>query len=646
MAPWGALRAQLVLSEIFFDPVGVNTGRQVVEIRNLGDSTFHMDTSGYWLYFPPARWQFPSGVSIPAGGVVLVHLNRPGTATGTEFFTGISGMRSLRTQGPLGDAVGLYRSNLFGDSTQIVDFVQWGGSGNGGEDVAAAAGQWPAGTFVDIRTAREGSSISYDGSGNTNTDWCVDGSPTPGAPNNSCTPSFARSPVMLNEIGYVRSGPGEYHAVLELKNAGEVLEDLGGKWISLNNESAYQFPLGTPDTLVGRDEIFLLHLGASGQNRPLEFYAGAGVFRDLRLSDALSFHAISDFTNATGVLDFVQWGAAGSALEAIAVEAGVWTPGARVDVSDRRLHGSLASTGAGAGVARWVVDNTGTIGTENDFAPEVPVVINELLVDPSGAAPGLGEIEIQSVLAGETLDLGGFTLCIESRSRPGNPACFTLPGGITLAPGAYLVVHWGRVGLRRPGHVFTGQAVSLELDPTGGDCALFVTARSTDSNNLIDYFRWGRDADHAEGLAVLAGIWTAGHSVPSDDVRDGSSIAYLGVGDTAEDYRVDRTPSLGADNAEAAHEEPFRRGDCNDDSRADLSDCIAILNFLFLGGRPPLCADACDSNNDNTLNISDPLGILNFLFGGGDPLPAPGSADCGREPAADTLSCGSYLSCD
>ena len=110
---------------------------------------------------------------------------------------------------------------------------------------------------------------------------------------------------------------------------------------------------------------------------------------------------------------------------------------------------------------------------------------------------------------------------------------------------------------------------------------------------------------------------------------------------------MDRTPSLGAENDEPpGQEEAFRRGDCNDDGGVDISDAIAVLNFLFVGARAPLCADACDVNNDESEDISDPVFLLNHLFAGGPTPPAPGPGPlCGNEAQPGILSCGSYLSC-
>jgi hypothetical protein len=642
-----SLNAQLVISELYFDPPGVNTGRQVVEIQNAGDTEVNMSSAGFWLYFPPARWQFPSGVIIDPGEAVTVHINRPGESTTTDFFTGISGMRNLRSQGPFGDAIALFSTNLFGDPTKIIDFVEWGGPGNGGEEVAVAAGIWTSGAFIDVSSLRDGASLAYDGTGNATSDWCVDGTPSLGAPNDGCTQAFAQSPVILNEVGYVRAGGGQYHPAVELKNTGSVFEDLGGKWIVLGGQFSYQFPLETPDTFIGPGEILVLHLGVNGTNGPLKFYSGAGTFRDLNASDSLSFHSLSPFTDATAMLDFVQWGAAGSPLEATAVAAHLWTAGERVDSADRRPRGSLAARGVDHGVGRWVIDNTGTIGAENDAPPFVPVVINEILVDPAGENSQRCEVELKNLLTDEPFSLASCKLCLESSAAPGSTRCYAFPASASIQPGSYSIVHLNRAGITSGINVYTGAFQDLET--LRGSLTLVVSGNENDPNNLIDYLRWGAEPGYGESLAVSAGIWTAGTSIDVSLLRDGASVAYSGQGDAPDSYRVDTTPSMGQDNVEGVRQSPFRRGDCNDDRKTDISDSIALLNYLFAGGRKSLCADACDSNGDDALDISDPVYLLFHLFNGGPPPPPPGlGPDCGLEPEprpAKDLTCGSYLSC-
>ncbi len=72
----------------------------------------------------------------------------------------------------------------------------------------------------------------------------------------------------------------------------------------------------------------------------------------------------------------------------------------------------------------------------------------------------------------------------------------------------------------------------------------------------------------------------------------------------------------------------FRRGDCNDDGRVDISDAVCILNWLFLGGPIPGCVAVANTNGDVGADISDASYLLNYLFIGGPP-PIHPFPDCG-----------------
>ncbi len=58
----------------------------------------------------------------------------------------------------------------------------------------------------------------------------------------------------------------------------------------------------------------------------------------------------------------------------------------------------------------------------------------------------------------------------------------------------------------------------------------------------------------------------------------------------------------------------FSRGDANDDGEVDISDAIFILDFLFLGGKPPDCEDAADVDDSGTIELTDVVVLLNSLF--------------------------------
>lgn len=65
----------------------------------------------------------------------------------------------------------------------------------------------------------------------------------------------------------------------------------------------------------------------------------------------------------------------------------------------------------------------------------------------------------------------------------------------------------------------------------------------------------------------------------------------------------------------------FVRGDANNDGRVDLSDVVAIQNYLFSGG--DVCRQPADVNNDDVVNLADMIYLQNYLFRGGPPPAAP-----------------------
>jgi hypothetical protein len=84
---------------------------------------------------------------------------------------------------------------------------------------------------------------------------------------------------------------------------------------------------------------------------------------------------------------------------------------------------------------------------------------------------------------------------------------------------------------------------------------------------------------------------------------------------------------------------PFVRGDSNDTGIVDISDAVATLNYLFLGGVANSCLDALDANDTGEVDITDAIFALTYLFLGGDEIPPP-YPDPGVDPTEDALACG------
>jgi hypothetical protein len=79
----------------------------------------------------------------------------------------------------------------------------------------------------------------------------------------------------------------------------------------------------------------------------------------------------------------------------------------------------------------------------------------------------------------------------------------------------------------------------------------------------------------------------------------------------------------------------FIRGEVNGDGRVDISDAVAILGYLFLGGGTPGCLAAADADDSETIEITDAVYLLGALFLGSAPVPQP-YPDCGADPSPGT----------
>ncbi|MCH2582406.1 MAG: hypothetical protein MK133_14550, partial [Planctomycetes bacterium] len=81
----------------------------------------------------------------------------------------------------------------------------------------------------------------------------------------------------------------------------------------------------------------------------------------------------------------------------------------------------------------------------------------------------------------------------------------------------------------------------------------------------------------------------------------------------------------------------FVRGDSTLDETVDISDGVATLGYLFLGGPALNCIDAADADDSGQVALNDAIFLFANLFSGGRAIPAP-FPDCGRDPTPDALS--------
>jgi hypothetical protein len=170
------------ITEVLPDPVGNNSGRQIIEITN--DRVLPVDLSGWHLSIGATMVALPS-IVLPPGQYARIFPNAAGSTTIADIYLPIAPDLTPN------DTVGLWSSSDPNDPNASIDFLSYG-AGTALAGGAIAAGQWPS-LFSTIATPREGYSIAHFGVGaflsqNEPSAFYLDGNPTLG---------FANDPAMI-----------------------------------------------------------------------------------------------------------------------------------------------------------------------------------------------------------------------------------------------------------------------------------------------------------------------------------------------------------------------------------------------------------------------------------------------------------------
>ncbi|MGB3976544.1 MAG: lamin tail domain-containing protein [bacterium] len=196
-------RFGVVINEVLFDPSGVDTGKEFVELYN--NSSYPITLTGYDLKPDSSTYYtFPAFVLNPHA-FVTIHINTSGMDTDTELFTG-----PATNMGNSAGYIALFNSNTHGVGT-IVDYIAYGAGGQTWESTAVSAGIWTAGDFIPISDV-DGYSINLcpDGADrDSSINWqisdpsagrandCAEPTPTPtitGTPVPTRTPTVTPTP--------------------------------------------------------------------------------------------------------------------------------------------------------------------------------------------------------------------------------------------------------------------------------------------------------------------------------------------------------------------------------------------------------------------------------------------------------------------
>ncbi len=115
---------------------------------------------------------------------------------------------------------------------------------------------------------------------------------------------------------------------IEIANLGGDSGDLGRYRIAISASASVLVPLNSVFVVSGASPgRVVIHTNEPGTNSPTDFYMGG--IGDLPTSGSVALYAPNtklgtSLTDATQIIDFVQWGAGGQANAATAVAAGVW----------------------------------------------------------------------------------------------------------------------------------------------------------------------------------------------------------------------------------------------------------------------------------------------------------------------------------
>lgn len=460
-----------------------------LELYNNGDIS--VDLSNYFLCLGPGTYRriadLPTDgeINLPPNEFLVIDYDMPNAIGG----------------------LGLYANNSdFTDPATIRDFVQWGEGGTARENVAVAAGIWTTGDYVKV-VGNIDNSIVYDGEGEAASDWAETTTPTLGAANQVSAP-VQNASIILNEVAYLGDS-------IELYNNGNVTVDVSDYFLCLG-----------PGTYR---RIGDLQLEGDVNMEPGDFLTVAYEMPNSEGGVGL-YANNAGFGDPVNIRSFVQWGAAGSPRENVAVAAGIWVDGEYVAVVGNADY-SIAYDGEGISASDWSETTETTFGAANVFVAPTQSVRSIIINEVEYLVDDLIELYNNGT---ETVDLSTYWMCFGPGQyfRIGDAgATYVVSGSLNLAPGEFLVI----------------SPVSLQAANDAGGLGLYANNDNFgDEANIRSFVQWGASGNARESVAVAAGIWNAGGYVPN--VATGSSIAYDGEGFTSSDWNEDETPTLGASN--------------------------------------------------------------------------------------------------
>ena len=468
-----AEKGEIVINEIQLD------GTKAVELFNASGSTF--DLSDYWLCLGPGQYSQLNSLTVMNGSTQL--------AAG-EYLT-----VQYDDLGTEAGGLGLYTSNAFTSADAIISFVQYGNAGAARENVAADAGIWTTGEYVPL-PATASNTLSYDGEGNSATDW-IETEPSLGEANGEAVP--VADAVFINEVIFAEGGYVEFY------NSGSATVNVSDYWLCLGPGQYEQ--LNSLNVVSGSLEIAAGELLVVQSGIISNTAGGLGLYRN------------NSFTSAEAIVDFVQYGSAGAARENVAVAAGIWEAGTYVPLT---VPGnSIEFDGEGNAVNDWT-EAIPSFGQANkNQVLKTGIVISEV------EFTSLKQVELRNNYA-NAKDVSDYWLCLGPGEYRRLGDLTVVSGDLNIPAGGLLVVNYDLLGDNDEG------------------LGLYESNAFTSTDAIVDFVQYGSAGSARENVAVAAGVWTAGQYIDVSGIANGNSIGYDGGGITAADWYVRTEPSLGS----------------------------------------------------------------------------------------------------
>lgn len=271
---------QIIINEVLYDPTGVDTGLEWIELYNPGGSALIM--TGYCLYASGEHYIFPT-FTLNSGAYLLIHWNLDGTDSASNLYTGTT---SWSNMGNTAEAVALWNTHSSHTSSTILDYVEYGDSNNPYDGTAESASVWTAGDFaLDVT---EGHSLEYDGSGDMGSDWFDQTIPTPGTDN--------ALPVELSYFTANESFEGvllEWRTESEFENIGFFIErktedTAWSELVSYKDDDtllgqgtvSYHWDYEYTDRFVKKGKKYYYRLADVDQNGVITYHQSASILVD------------------------------------------------------------------------------------------------------------------------------------------------------------------------------------------------------------------------------------------------------------------------------------------------------------------------------------------------------------------------------